>query len=684
MRWGGIVVMVWIVPFCLNVRNNGTILDFAELQSTIQTDKLNHKNDSYKFEDFFWTGSGDGPYDKDDEPWVIEPPTTVIYTSTATVTTTIYTASGDNNDKKSSAPKCVDDCGSKGKTPTSEKPDEPPDSDNLIDADKEFWIVTVIKTDGKDPELIDLKNRLVKLYKKAFQRQQERHLGLGYKRRRRKAVVDKPVNVYIHQVDPKNLDGNREIEVLYHVAVSGKPVSALTAVADMSLISDEEVRQELGFPTLIKAEPYLKPTKAQSLSRAKNTWIVIGGSIISFLVLLLLIAFLTLGCTKRKRSQEAGIDNRRQIFERAVEDVDNSRPKSDGFTKKPDEHSPTYINFQNQPSTESLNSGISRKSAAYLSPSTSSSTSLDISPLMTVKKSTPPKKPPRPRAALNKTVPVNVVKIPQDVYDSDSNTSRRNSVDTIFVENNDPGVSSPKSYLSMPSIKSFPRINNPEPLNKVLEPVSMLHLDMPEEAEVEITHIPYPKFARHGSVGTNADPGVIGPVVWDIHCKRLQHGMSMDEGIDDLTKTPRNITRMRKRFNELLDDTFSLFGSRIDGADEETRKNIVEVKSKSANVDVQRGAERFSPFLKPRPKTSGPVKPEKAAVKPRGAWTSSTTSPLVRPVSAGIVAPKVNVEHIQAEGKFRESDPAIPLIAAIKTELEKCSLPGSTTDLNDK
>ncbi|XP_045479793.1 uncharacterized protein LOC123684544 isoform X2 [Harmonia axyridis] len=682
MTWGGFVVLVSVIPICFNARNNGTILDFAELQSTIQTDQINRKNNSYKFEDFFWTGSGDGPYDKDEEPWVIEPPTTVFYTTTATVTTTIYSGSKDGNDKKSVSPtpKCLGECGPKENTSENSKPS---DTDNLIDADKEFWIVTVIKTDGKDPELTDLKNRLVKLYKKAFQRQQDRHLGLGYKRRRRKAVVDKPVNVYIHQVDPKNLDGDREIEVLYHVAVSGKPVSAATAVADMSLISDEEVRQELGFPTLIKAEPYLKPSKAQSLSRAKNTWIVIGGSIISLLVLLLLVAFLTLGCTKSKRSQQAGIDNRRQIFERSVEEPDTGRQKSNSFVRKRAEQSPTYINFQNQASTESLRSGLSAKSAAYLSPSTSSSTSLDISPLMTVRKKTPPKKPPRPRAALNKTVPVNAVKIPQDVYDSDSNPSRRNSVDTIFVENNDPGVASPKSYLSMPSIKSFPRMNNPEPLNKVLEPVSMLHLDMPEDAEIEIRHHPYPTFARHGSVGTNADPGVIGPVVWDIHCKKMKHGVSVDEGIDDLTKTPRNVTRMRKRFNELLDDTFSLFGSRLE-IPEETKKNVIEVKSKSANADAQRNAEGFFPDLKPRPKTSVGRKPERAGAKPKGAWTSSTASPLVRPMSAGIVAPKVNVEHIQAEGKFRESDPAIPLIAAIKTELEKCSLPGSTTDLNDK
>ncbi|KAL3267108.1 hypothetical protein HHI36_011248 [Cryptolaemus montrouzieri] len=696
MTWEEIVVIVSVIPFCLNYNNNGTILDFADIQSTIQTDLIfleqrHHKNNNYKFEDFFWTGSGDGPYDKNEEPWVIEPPTTVFHTTTATVTTTVYTSATDShNGSTSTTQRCVENCGPNTSpggnilpTPRYDEKNittEPSDIDNLIDADREFWIVTVFKTDGKDPEITNLKNSLVKLYKKAFQRQQDRHLGIGNKRKRRKTQVDKPVNVYIHQVGKKDLNGNKEVEILYHVAVSGKPVSATTAVADMGLISDEEVKQELGFPILIKAEPYIKPAKPQSLTKAKNTWIFIGVSILSLLVLLLLVAFLTLGCTKRKRSS-AGIENRRQIFERGVEEVNRAVTKTDGGAiRKRSEPSPTYVNFQNQPSTDSIRSALSNKSAAYLSPSTSSSSSLDISPLMKMKKPTPPKKPPRPRAALNKTVPINIVKIPQDLYDSESNESRRNSGDTIFIGNFDPGVASPKSYLSMPSVKSFPRINNPEPLNKVLEPVSMLHLDMPEDTEIEIRH-GCSNLTRHGSFGTNADPGVIGPVVWDIHCQRLQHGVSVDEGINDLSKSSKNATRMRKRFHELLDDTFSLFGSRMESPVENNRPGLIEVKSKSACAGDPRNEEDLQASVKARPRTSFTRKPE-STTKPKGAWTSSAPSPLVRPLSAGIIAPRINVDHIQAEGKFRESDPAIPLIAAIKTELQKCSLPGSTTDLN--
>lgn len=39
--------------------------------------------------------------------------------------------------------------------------------------------------------------------------------------------------------------------------------------------------------------------------------------------------------------------------------------------------------------------------------------------------------------------------------------------------------------------------------------------------------------------------------------------MSVDEGMEDL-KMASNVSRMRKRFHDLLDDTFSLFGSRRD------------------------------------------------------------------------------------------------------------------------
>lgn len=77
---------------------------------------------------------------------------------------------------------------------------------------------------------------------------------MGIQNRTKRDSPEKPVTVHIHDIAKSPPDGGETIEVLYHVTVSGKPVSAVTAAADMTLVSDEEVTNELGFPFLIKAE----------------------------------------------------------------------------------------------------------------------------------------------------------------------------------------------------------------------------------------------------------------------------------------------------------------------------------------------------------------------------------------------------------------------------------------------
>lgn len=51
------------------------------------------------------------------------------------------------------------------------------EEEDFFEADRQFWIVTVLKSDGKDPVLTDLKNNLAKLYKMAFQRYANNKLG---------------------------------------------------------------------------------------------------------------------------------------------------------------------------------------------------------------------------------------------------------------------------------------------------------------------------------------------------------------------------------------------------------------------------------------------------------------------------------------------------------------------------
>lgn len=98
--------------------------------------------------------------------------------------------------------------------------------------------------------------------------------------------------------------------------------------------------------------------------------------------------------------------------------------------------------------------------------------------------------------------------------------------------------------------------------------------------------------------------------------------------------------------------------------------------------------DEVQPTVRPRPKTSDARKiiQVPGSEPPKGAWASKAPSPMVRPLSAGNfqtphVTPRVDVNLVLAEGKFQANDPAIPLIAAIKDEIGKCSLPGSTTNL---
>lgn len=100
---------------------------------------------------------------------------------------------------------------------------------------------------------------------------------------------------------------------------------------------------------------YLKSaTGPEGLSRAKNTWIFIGTSLLVLLIILLLLAFVILGFTKRKRVPSTGIDNRGQVFN------DECFVRQDERKQKKKGESPTYINFRHQPSNQTIKSGILR------------------------------------------------------------------------------------------------------------------------------------------------------------------------------------------------------------------------------------------------------------------------------------------------------------------------------------
>lgn len=76
----------------------------------------------------------------------------------------------------------------------------------------------------------------------------------------------------------------------------------------------------------------------------------------------------------------------------------------------------------------------------------------------------------------------------------------------------------------------FRGANIPEPLARVLEPVSVSHLDCEDEDEPivvpavppsglvkgSVPKVPKSQLTRHASLEAE-DPGVIGPVVWERH-----------------------------------------------------------------------------------------------------------------------------------------------------------------------
>lgn len=116
------------------------------------------------------------------------------------------------------------------------------------------------------------------------------------------------------------------------------------------------------------------------------------------------------------------------------------------------------------------------------------------------------------------------------------------------------------SFLSMQSVKAFPKTALPEPLNRVLEPVFVTYYDNMESTHqssgksgrtqskkrstrdggrdsttiATIEGFPTPKapqkVPRFASQSDNPDPGVVGPIVWERHKKRLSADDILDNG----------------------------------------------------------------------------------------------------------------------------------------------------------
>ncbi|KPJ13491.1 hypothetical protein RR48_07071 [Papilio machaon] len=253
----------------------------------------------------------------------------------------------------------------------------------------------------------------------------------------------------------------------------------------------------------------------------------------------------------------------------------------------------------------------------------------------------------------------------------------------------------PTSYLSMPSIAAFPRGNTVEPLSRILEPVSVRHLDMdspPPKVSGQPRRQMTSQLVRLGSI--DKDPGVIGPLVWDLHCQRIKSGeIKASKSKSPVKQVPQEQdvaggqSRMRQRFNELVDDAFTLFGSASsashdtytldkDDRREDTEVGVTQARNDNvrlATVDTARGRSagagrggRAGPGggEAPRPRTSFTRVGEPRA-PPARAWGHTP------PQSITSRVPVVNPSIILAEGRLPADDPALPLISAIKDEIKR-------------
>lgn len=131
---------------------------------------------------------------------------------------------------------------------------------------------------------------------------------------------------------------------------------------------------------------------------------------------------------------------------------------------------------------------------------------------------------------------------PDEDLDSPTETYNREILKALQRDSRSPGSGSIGSFLSMASVRSFPKCTVPEPLSRVLEPLSVMHLDHSDEGVESATgrmprivEATYKRELDHSAVGMapedgqlfrsqsdGADPGVIGPVVWEIHKKELE------------------------------------------------------------------------------------------------------------------------------------------------------------------
>ncbi|KAK0167380.1 hypothetical protein PV327_004787 [Microctonus hyperodae] len=494
-------------------------------------------------------------------------------------------------------------------------------------------------------------------------------------------------------------DGSTRL--IYSVHLGGKPVPAETAAKDMALLSPQEVALELGAPVIIQSEPYLKESRPLALSRSRDAWLLLGAGGAGLAFLIIIIAGLVI-TAKRKRAHSAvsvpptqSILKKERGYTSTTSGLDNTgytsetEGRTDGTSQRqtPVSVSRTTPITSNTPATmdDDIQELSSDNDEEQTKKSTQETWDIEDYPTMRVKSR-------MDRKIIKRSGAIDTPGSPDSMDTVVECHEQREIIDNGCVQTVDE-TASPHSYLSMPSCKLFPSMRTVEPLSRILEPVVIRHLDM--EFETPEMSRRDNGFERRKSSGIESltrtrsalkDPGVVGPIVWD-----LRKHSAVEESTDVERQLPSSgpVGRARRRLHELLEDSFNLFSAR----DVKTKENVISssLRPNSAAISSDRvtmfseskeTSTHVSPNASPkdysimRPRTSlsrnglEEVIPETGNTGPssRSAWGT-------RPMSAGPFhrpnLPEVNVTRILADSHLIPDDPAVPLIAAIKKELDK-------------
>ncbi|KAJ8679668.1 hypothetical protein QAD02_015455 [Eretmocerus hayati] len=531
--------------------------------------------------------------------------------------------------------------------------------------------------------------------------------------------------------------------LVYTVHLGGKPVPAETAAKDMALLSAQEVALELGAPVIIQSEPYLKESRPLALSRSRDAWLLAGAAgagllLFSFILLALIVA------TKRKRAQSAVSapaigPHRGQLIRKGSDDFVPRSPR--GIDN-------TAYTSENEARTE-VTSAARRTTPGSFPRTPGSQDTLEADARDMYSERELLHESERQDALTRFQDSRNYVDIPRRGVTSARRVQRANAIDqprtpdsvdslggigsagqlqqqqhqqvqrktgtslealekgfgesTITTPAPQPtreASGSPHSYLSMPSCKQFPNMRGPQPLSKVLEPVVVKHLDLELESpemkmkayDLTIKDSGDQYFLRSSS--ETKDPGVLGPIVWDLKRKGIEgNGATWSEEADvEPGRLPHGqVGRARRRLNELIEDSLGVFGTReprrpgfdkedsctsFDQSSRHERFSVLtETRGKSAQISNRVSSTSDEQHQKVwRPRTSLPqsdsalMETGYTSLKHRGTWGS-------RPLSAGPFhrpsLPEVEVARVIADTQLRADDPAVPLISSIKSELSK-------------